>query len=243
MNLLKKAVNAIKSKVYWKTYSFFIDKTFQPRISYSQNGEDILISGIFESLSKKKIFYLEAGGYHPYNGSNTALFYLTGSEGIIIEPNPSLYKLFPVKRPRDINLNIGLSSRSGTQLFFLSASGALGSLVPDGWQGSSPENESNTISIPVYTLPDVMKKYAEGKTIDFLSLDIEGMEMPVLQTLDYQSVYPVVICAETIRHIPGLKNEKNTEIIDFLTGKGYFVYADTHINTIFVRRDVWESKS
>jgi hypothetical protein len=74
VSLFLKACNAVRKKIYWKFYSFFIDKTFVPRISYSQNGEDIIISGIFESLSTHTIFYLAIVGYHPYSARNTALF-------------------------------------------------------------------------------------------------------------------------------------------------------------------------
>jgi FkbM family methyltransferase len=242
MNLFNKAIKSIKSKVFWKIYSFFIDKTFQAKISYSQNGEDIIVYGIFEALSKKKIFYLDAGGYHPYNGSNTALFYLTGSEGIVIEPNPELFKLFPVKRPRDINLNVGVSSQSGTQPFFLSSSGALGSLIPEEEQKSSSLGrfEFDPIIIPVKTLPEIIMEHAEGKNIDFLSLDIEGMELQVLQTLDFKELFPLVICIETVRYSKAPQKEKSTDTIDFLKSKGYFVYADTYINTILVRSDIWQ---
>lgn len=243
MNLLDKAIKAIQSKFFWKMYSFFIDKTYHPKISYSQNGEDIIVFGIFEALSIKKIFYVEAGGYHPYNGSNTALFYLIGNSGIVIEPNPELYKLFPLKRPRDINLNIGLSSQSGSQPFYLSSFGALSSFIPEENANSSLKDkyDLDSILISVKTLPDIMKEHASGKNIDFLSLDIEGMELSVLQTLDYKDLYPVVICVETFRSSVNHTCEKSTEIIDFLTSKGYFVYADTRINTIFVRKDIWQS--
>jgi FkbM family methyltransferase len=242
MSMLSKAKNAIKSKVFWKTYSFFIDRTFQPKISYSQNGEDIIVYGIFEALSKKNIFYLDVGGYHPYNGSNTALFYLTGSMGIVIEPNPELYKQFPQKRPRDICLNIGVSILSGSQPFFLSPSGAQSSLVHEEEKKSSllEKHGFDPIIIPVKTLPEIIKEHAKGKNIDFLSLDIEGMDLPVLQTLDFLEIFPLVICVETILKSTNHKNEKRTDIIDFLTCKGYFVYADTYINTIFVRNDIWK---
>jgi FkbM family methyltransferase len=244
MNLPNKAIKAIKSKFFWKFYSFFIDKTFQPKVSYSQNGEDIIIYGIFEALLKKRIFYVDVGGYHPYNGSNTILFYMTGSEGIVIEPNPELFKQFPLKRPRDINLNIGVSNQSGTQLFFLSSSGALGSLIPDeGQKTSSEKQELDPIFIPVQTLPEIIKENAKGKDIDFLSLDIEGMELPVLQTLDFQELFPTVICVETARYSTNRQKEKRTDIMDFLKNKGYFVYADTYINTIFVRSDIWQVDS
>jgi len=242
MNLLKKALIAIQTKIYWKTYSFFIDKTFEPKISYSQNGEDIIVRGIFEMMSKKKIFYIEAGGYHPYNGSNTALFYQTGSNGIIIEPNPDLFRAFPLKRPRDISLNIGISTRSGNELFYRSASGALSKFKPDDEAGSKESGKlpGLPLTVPVMTLPDIIKNYAEGKTIDFLSLDIEGMELAVLQTLDYRKDAPVVMCVETLRDAGGFRKEKSTDIIHYLTGNGYLVYADTNINTIFVRRDAMQ---
>jgi FkbM family methyltransferase len=241
MNLFSKAKNAIKSKVFWKTYSFFIDRTFQPKISYSQNGEDIIVYGIFEALSKKKIFYLDAGGYHPYNNSNTALFYLTGSSGIVIEPNPELYKQFPLKRPRDINLNIGVSVVSGTQPFLLSYSGAQSSLIFNEEKKSSlsDKHEFTPVIIPVQTLTEIIKEHAKGKNIDFLSLDIEGMDLPVLQTLDFLDIFPLVICVETIQKSAHHTIEKRVDIIEFLKSKGYFVYADTYINTIFVRNDIW----
>jgi hypothetical protein len=66
------------------------------------------------------------------------------------------------------------------------------------------------------------------------------MELPVLQTLDFQDIFPLVICVETIRGSPNHKSEKRTDIIDFLKSKVYFVYADTYINTIFVRSDIWQ---
>ena len=241
MSLFSKVKNAIKSKVFWKTYSFFIDRTSQPKISYSQNGEDIIVHGIFEALSKKKIFYIDVGGYHPYNNSNTALFYLTGSSGIVIEPNPELFRQFPLKRPRDINLNLGVSFFSGTQTFFLSSSGAQSSLIFNEKKKSllSDKHEFNPINIPVQTLTEIIKEHAKGKSIDFLSLDIEGIDLPVLQTLDFLDIFPLVICVETIQNSAHHTIEKRVDIIEFLKSKGYFVYADTYINTIFVRSDIW----
>jgi hypothetical protein len=138
-------------------------------------------------------------------------------------------------------LNIGVSIQSGSQPFFLSFSGALSSLVPNEEKkllSKKPENDY--IIISVQTLPEIIKEHAKGKTIDFLSLDIEGMDLPVLQTLDFQEIFPIVICVETIRNSIIHKNEKRTDIIDFLISKGYFVYADTYINTIFVRNDIWK---
>ena len=195
-------------------------------------------------MTKKNIFYIDIGGYHPYNGNNTILFYQTGSSGIVIEPNPELFIKFPQKRPRDINLNIGVSIQSGEQAFYLPASGALGSLIQNDNKNSSlSDNHGNhPLIIPVKTLTDIIKEYAEGKTIDYISLDIEGMELPVLQSIDFTIVAPTVFCIETVHYSTSRHKEKRYDIISFLEEKGYFVYADTYINTIFVRSDIWKEK-
>jgi len=243
MSLLSKACNAVRSKIYWKFYSFFIDKTFEPRISYSQNGEDIIISGIFESLSKHKIFYIDIGGYHPYCGSNTALFYQTGSDGVVLEPNRELFKPFPKKRPRDICLNVGVSTQTGDQEFYLSSSGALGSFVREESEIQSDEKNVTPVIVPVMTIQDVIRQYANGRSVDYVSMDIEGLELPVLKSLDFSLVCPTVFCIETIHYSTTRKKEKRFEIINFMERKGYFVYADTYVNTIFVRRDVWDDSA
>lgn len=240
ISLISKAWNAIQRKIYWKFYSFFIDKTFEPKMSYSQNGEDIIISGIFESLSRHRIFYLDIGGYHPYSGSNTALFYQTGSNGIVVEPNPELFRQFSQKRPRDISLNIGVSTYSGDQDFYLSPSGALGSLIKDESVIRSDDERIESLTVPVLTVQDIVTRYADGKDIDYISMDIEGMELPVLESIDFSLIHPIVFCIETIHYSKNRKKEKRVDILNFMEKKGYFIYADTYINTIFVRQDVWD---
>ena len=62
------------------------------RISYSQNGEDILISRIFKNLNIQKVYYLDIGANHPKRYNNTYSLYLNGSSGVYIEPNKELIK-------------------------------------------------------------------------------------------------------------------------------------------------------
>jgi hypothetical protein len=70
-----------------------------------------------------------------------------------------------------------------------------------------------------------------------LSIDIEGLDLAVLKTMDYDK-YPIpVICVETavfsINHI----RSKNFEIQEFFFARDYFIYADTYMNTIFVNKN------
>jgi hypothetical protein len=44
------------------------------------------------------------------------------------------------------------------------------------------------------------------------------------------------MCVETLLYDQEQNESKNLIIIDYLKEKGYEIYADTHINTIFIKR-------
>ena len=81
-------------------------------ITYSQNREDLLLSGFFDLT--KHGFYVDVGANHPIHDSVTKYFYDRGWRGINIEPNPNIYALLVEDRPRDINLQIGVSNVKGS---------------------------------------------------------------------------------------------------------------------------------
>lgn len=55
--------------------------------SFSQAGEDRIVTFVFGTLRVSRPSYLDIGAYHPYHLSNTALLHLGGSRGINIEPD------------------------------------------------------------------------------------------------------------------------------------------------------------
>jgi hypothetical protein len=71
---------------------------------------------------------------------------------------------------------------------------------------------------------------------------VEGLDLAILETLDFSRFRPEVICAETVAFGALHPGAKLTEIRVMLEGKGYFVYADTYINTIFCRKDAFLAK-
>lgn len=95
-------------------------------------------------------------------------------------------------------------------------------------------------SIYVDRLPDIIERHCDGKFPDFLSLDVEGLDKQVLNTINYDIAFPKVICVETISYSTNGKGEKNLGIADYLLEKDYLLYADTNINSIFVKRSFWE---
>jgi hypothetical protein len=60
-----------------------------------------------------------------------------------------------------------------------------------------------------------------------------------LKTIDFDKNAPTVICVETITFSEKRQGIKLNSIINLLLEKGYLMYADTNINSIFVKKKVW----
>src|SRR5258706_16460712 len=79
------------------------------RASYSQSGEDIIITNLFTRLGIKNPSYLDIGANEPVAVSNTYRLYTRGSKGVCIEPNPVMYNKLKKKRKRDVCINAGVA--------------------------------------------------------------------------------------------------------------------------------------
>jgi hypothetical protein len=92
---------------------------------------------------------------------------------------------------------------------------------------------NEVVKVPLISINKIIKENFESFP-DFLSIDIEGLDLDVLKSLDFNH-YPIpVICVETCKYSENHIRPKDHSISDFLLTKGYEVYADTYINTIFV---------
>jgi FkbM family methyltransferase len=214
------------------------------RISYAQAGEDLIIRIIFDAIGVEKPSYIDIGAHHPYYFSNTALFYLSDSQGVNIEADPELFKRFVNLRTRDINLNSGVLAKrdSDTLLFHVLSNPTLNTFSKTEAENSIREagiRILKEIPVPVMTLNEIIQQYCDGDFPDFLSLDIEGMDLEVLKSIDFSNSVPTVICVESVSFSESGRGVKNKRIGEFLSQKGYFLYADTHINSIFVLKSRW----
>ena len=223
----------------------FPDYSFR-KTSYSQCGEDLIIRVIFSSVLKKyRPTYLDIGAYHPFKFSNTYLFYKFGSRGINIEPNPTSFESLRKYRSKDVNLNIGVGEKSAVMDYYRMASSALNTFSPSEAQRMNTEEGIKilgTLQVQVKTISEVLEESGFNEFPDFLSLDVEGNDLDLLQTINYQESSPNVICVETVQFSQGTNAKKNLNIISFLEQNGYYHYADTMINSIFVKRALIEDK-
>ena len=217
------------------------------KISYSQGGEDILISMIFDTLGIQKPSYLDIGAHHPLYLSNTAYFYENGSRGINIEADPALIANFKKQRPQDINLNIGICDKNTSEeiSFYIINEPTLNTFSKKEAESYSSKGNYkivDVIKIPVFTVQNIVDKYYHNSTPDFLTLDAEGIDDIVIRSIDFDSFTPKVLCVETAEFNAGKELIKNKPLIKYIIEKGYFIFADTYNNTIFMHEETWKNK-
>ena len=214
--------------------------------SFSQAGEDQLMRYLlYNCLHILQPSYLDIGANHPRDCNNTYYFYLRGSKGVCIEPDLRFYKLIKSCRPRDTVLHAGIGTGQVNESALY--------VFPhpySGWNTFSKEeadlrSRETGISyqavqrIPLLNINDVMAQYFNGHP-NIVSIDVEGLDLQILQSLDFDRFRPEVICVESITFSMKNEEQKLSGIADFLLSKGYFIFGDTHINTIFCRTDAYK---
>lgn len=214
------------------------------QISYAQCGEDIIIAYVFEALGVNEIRYLDIGAHHPSYLSNTYLFYTRGHHGVCVEPDGTLLSAFRTQRPRDTLLNIGIAPEEGEADFFVMSTPTLNTFSREEAERVASYGSQRIERVERVRIRPVNTVLAESFAVppNLLSLDVEGLDMAILQSLDFSACAPDVICVETLSYTEDRSERKLTEIMDFVTAQGYFVYADTYVNSIFVRTDAWRNR-
>ncbi len=204
---------------------------------YSHEGEDILLQKIFLG---KKIFYIDVGACHPIEFSNTYCFYKNGSKGINIDANPVSVELLKKFRPRDINLNIAISSKE-KQINLFTLGGVSGVESTDkSWvkkMTGATEDKIKSFTIETCSLSTIIERYCKDRVIDLLDVDVEGMDLDVLKSIDFDKVDIKVICIE----INGkcLEDVLQSEIYTILKNQDYLILGKLLNAVIFIQKFYW----
>jgi FkbM family methyltransferase len=212
------------------------------RTSYSQCGEDLIARFVFDALSIPVPSYLDIGAHDPHYLNNTYMHYVAGGRGVNIEPDPELFAAIELARPRDTNLNIGIGEREGTLDFFVMSTRTLNTF--DAAEARAVEQAGTVkieqiLQIPVRPVNAVLAEHFPDAAPDFVSLDVEGLDLAILRSFDFRRWRPKVVCVETITYSERRAGRKIPEIAQVLRDQDYFPFADTYINTLFVDSQVW----
>lgn len=212
------------------------------QVSFAQAGEDRIVDFVLTALGITRPSYLDIGAYHPYHLSNTALLHLKGGRGINVEPDPDSFRAFPRHRRDDANLNIGIGAEPGWLTFYRMSSPTLNTFSAGAAHEAVRETGGaqriiGTEEIEVRTVEQILRE--SGTVPDFLSLDVEGGDLPIVRTMEKWPGLPIVVCVETLTYSEHGHGVKIRDFDEELARMGYLPYADTHINTIYVLSDRW----
>jgi FkbM family methyltransferase len=221
-----------------RPYAGHRDQVFGPS-TYAQHGDDLVAINIFHNIGITHPSYLDIGAHHPLNISNTALLYRLGSRGINVEPNPNLMAPFLELRPEDCNVNVGVSSEPGVLTFYMidecSGRNTFDQATAEAFVAGNPQfSIREKRPIEVLTLNQIIDRYANGTFPDFLTLDVEGLDLAVLGSIDYAKTKPKVICVE---YISGDNADKHEDIKRVLRPQGFFCAFKTIGNAFYVANE------
>lgn len=214
------------------------------RKSWSQCGEDLILRYLFDLLQIARPSYIDIGAHHPWYYNNTYLFYRQGARGVNVEPDPSLHARLRRWRGRDVNLNVGIGPREAEMDFYVMSSRTLNTFSAGEARKLVEQHGMRIVEtrpIRVQTFAQVVDTHL-GRTPDLVSLDVEGLDLEVLRSIDFSRYRPHVFCVETISYASGDgSGVKSPEIHALMLESGYRLYADTYINSIYVAESSWRA--
>ena len=163
--------------------------------TYGQCNEDLIIEGILRAYTFRSgrqmnsLRYLEIGANHPVQTSATYLLRkLYGATGVLVEANPALLDALRKTRPGDIIIHSAITATDAPEIeLHVHEKDELSSLAPEhiarfGHFGGT-EKITSTIKCPNMHINTLMKMHDLHK-VDFMSIDIEGLDLPILAAMD-----------------------------------------------------------
>lgn len=165
---------------------------------------------------KNEGIYVDIGANHPYRFSNTWWAYQKGWRGINVEPDIKNYELLKALRGKDININCGISDQDGKMMYYEFEESALNTFCKEvaECQGSVKSMRE----VPVCKMSTIFEKYKMNE-IDFMDIDVEGLEFQVLSSINWDSVSIKYILLEHRR--ANLAEVLQSSKYIFLSERGY----------------------
>ena len=170
--------------------------------SKSENGQDLF--ALFSNKYKRGGTFLEFGAYDGVTFSNTFLLErLLNWSGVLLDPIPRHFEEMKLNRNCiSIHAAITASKKEFVKILESPASNL-----------SKPVSKRSitdkTHKVPAFTLSEIIDKYFPAKSLDFLSIDVEGEDLEILASIDFSKYEINSICVEHNNRI-GLTNFLNT---------------------------------
>lgn len=183
---------------------------------FSHGKEELVIRHFFKD--RRGGFFLDVGCAWPVEKNNT--YYLErklGWSGIGVDGLPEFAASWKAKRPKSRFFNYLVSDHEGTvEAFYRSEHKGTSRAQKDGDQMTGPAGKSvkfDEIKVPTITLSKLLDDHGV-KSIDLLSMDIEGYEPIALAGFDIERFKPALVCIEA-------KAANREKLLEYFGKHGY----------------------
>ena len=205
---------------------------------YSQFGQSTLASIIFQLLKINPVNYVDIGCNHPRFNSNSYYFEVSkGLEGIAIDPQNSLKSSWKEIRPLANFVACCCSSKNSFAELNIP-------VVVEGWEDQLATLNRSTLRNPLSAQKVIVecKPFAEicvqTPRVSFLSIDVEGHELDVLDGINFEETSFDLICLENC----GQRRHKNF-LRKYLVNKGYVFFARIfYIDDLFIHASLLDEQ-
>lgn len=207
------------------------------KLSYAQNLEDVYLHRLFHDVAVGT--YIDVGGGHPVADNVSFHAYLKGWQGLIVEPQDHMARLYAGVRPRDRVVTALAGVKAGS-LTFYEIEGLHGfstAIAEHATRALGQDGRLKKVEKAVERL-EAMIRRAGLTEVHFLKIDVEGAEADVIGGLGHEMsgrVRPRVILVEAIE--PGTMKPAWDGWEPLLTGAGYaFAFFD-NLNRYYVAEE------
>jgi FkbM family methyltransferase len=196
-------------------------------ISFSKSGDDVQLMKLINNRTPGA--YVDIGCWHPVKASNTYFFYVRGWKGICIDPNPELKVLYDQLRPKDNFVNAGVGESGSSLEYYMFEESSMNTFSYDFVKKHNAESKIiKKLEIPLYSLKEILDANLDkNDRLDFFDIDVEGFDIEVLKTNDWNVYRPKVIVIESDI---ALQNDITSEIVKYLEQQNYRLIGKSIIN-------------
>lgn len=155
-------------------------------------NEPELVWGFFGR--RKAGFFVEVGANDPVVRSQTWLLEQNGWRGILVEPLSCLHERLCAQRPhsRVVRAACSAPGHPPTADFYEAEHHAQSGLKPDAMQRTQYVRKE---VVPVFTLDEILDQ-AGNPQLDFVSIDVEGLQLEVMSGFDLARHRPALLLIE-----------------------------------------------
>ena len=243
-----KFLNFVKKYPLFKNLYYFYNiyiRNYKFLNNGSQFGEEKFILSFFDKEYKGK--YLDIGCFHPTRHNNTHSMYKSGWHGMNIDLNLLTIELFNFARPKDININAAISDNEETKrLYFINELNTQNTLEANHLsflKNHHNINDEEILHQEIITkrLDKILDNY-NFNDIDFMNIDVEGHELNVLSSIDFNKYRIKFLCVEMIEH-NDQSNSINKKIAIILDKNNYILEKQIGFNYIFKKKIKYDKKN